>query len=92
MMDHLPFGKFIISAGAGMAAVFAFVLFGWKPLESRVGGEVVPYLLFVLLALSIIGVGFFNDRFKSKVTVPVGTIGWLLVFAMAYFHYSHQRY
>lgn len=92
MMDDKPLGKFIISAGIGMAVVIAFVLFGAQRLESRVGSKVAPYLFFVLLGLSVIAVGFFNDRYKSRVTVPVGVAGWIIVFVMLFSHYSHLRY
>ena len=68
MMDDKPFGKFIISAGIGMAGVIAFVLFGAQRLEAHVGTKVTPYLFFVLLGILVIAVGFFNDRYKDQST------------------------
>ena len=92
MMDDKPFGKFIISSGIGMTGVIAFVLFGSKRLELHIGITYTAYLFFVLLAILVIAVGVFNDRFKSNVTVPIGTVGWLVVFVMLFIHYTRQHY
>jgi hypothetical protein len=91
MMDDKPFGKFIISAGIGMAVVIAFVLYGAQRLESHVGANVAPYLLFVVLGVCVIAVGFFNDRYKAKITVPVGIAGWVVVLVMLFFHSIQQH-
>jgi hypothetical protein len=90
MMNKLPFGKFIISAGIGMSAIVAFALYGMRPLESVVGENVSPYLAFVLLGVSVILVGFFNDRYEERITVPVGIVGWVIVLVMLFIHYSNQ--
>lgn len=92
MMDDKPFGKFIISAGIGAAVTVAFALYGFQRLESRVGTEVTLFVSFVLIGLSVIAVGFFDDRYSSKVTIPVGVAGWIIFFAMTFFHFSQQRY
>lgn len=87
-MDDYPFGRFLISGGIAMAVCAAYALFAVDYVEALVGENVSPYLVFVLIGVLVIAVGFFNDRFKANVTVPVGVIGWVITLIILFVHYS----
>jgi len=85
-----PFGKYFISGGIGWAALYAFAIFGYEAMESYVGPGVAPYILVASVGVSAVIVGWFNDRYPERITVPAGACGWVVVFALAYLHYSRQ--
>ena len=73
-----------------MSVLIAFILYGVKSIEIWVGANATPYVVFVLLGVLLIAVGIFNDRFRARVTVPVGVAGWAIVLIMLLVHYSNQ--
>ena len=74
-----------------MAPMVAFSLYLFEPLESAADEAVAPYLALLLIGIVVVAVGFFNDHFKAKVTMPIGIAGWLAVLVMEYLFYSRQR-
>ena len=89
-MELYPFGKFVISGGVVMAIMTAIVSFAIDSIEAVVGESVSPYLLIIVIGMSVIAVGFFNDKYKSTVTVPIGVCGWIVTLILLFIHYSSQ--
>lgn len=83
VIDRYPFGRFLISSGVGMAYLSACV-FGLKPLEHACSEKALPYVLFGIVVSSVIGVVFLNVRCSSKITVPLGLVGWVLAFVLLF--------
>jgi hypothetical protein len=84
LLNKYPFGSYVISSGIGMAALAAFTL-ALKPL-GRILGDWLPYALVAVVAISVMGVRLVNVRYPSRVTVPLGILGWLLALMLLLMH------
>ena len=68
----------MISSGITMAIVSGFVFFAMRPVEGLFGEKVGPYVLLGVIGVSVIAVGILNDKCPSRVTLPLGLLGWLV--------------
>ena len=89
-MDKYPMGRFLISEGIAMMLCNFYLFFFAVRVENVVGESVSPYLHLIVVGIFVIIIGFFNDAFKAKITVPMGLVGWLISFITLFVYFNNQ--
>ena len=92
IMDKYPMGRFMISGGLAMMLILFYSFFFAERVENLVGESIALYLDLIVIGVFVIIIGFFNDAFKARITVPMGLIGWLISFIMLFIYSSNQSY
>jgi len=90
-MEKYPAGRFILSYGVAMCFITALLEFTGT-FEKLFGEKVLPYLVFIVIAILVFSTLWFYRTCKSKTTVIIGTIGWITTFILLYIHYSNQTF
>jgi hypothetical protein len=59
--------------------------------EKMVGERAFPYIVYVIIGCFAIGNIIAFRKMPAAIGVAMGGIGWLITFAMLYYHFSHQQ-
>jgi hypothetical protein len=89
MMEHYPFGRFMLSSGLAMCLMTVLLAFN-KRLESFTGENLFPYVLCAAILVLVLGTLWLNRVASPKVAVLFGVLGWVATFVLLFIHFSNQ--